>query len=118
MNRATNTTYQREYRRNNREKVNTIARHYRQKLKLETISAYGGKCACCGENTLEFMTIDHKNGGGNQDRKRMGSNSSGTGFYQRLRNAGYPQGEYQVLCYNCNNSMGAYGYCPHSERIG
>lgn len=121
MNREENTVYQRQWRENNREKVSDIAKHYRRNLKLHTIDAYGGKCACCGEATLEFLVIDHINGEGNQDRKRRGSNSSGTGFYQRLKNAGFPKGEYRVLCYNCNNSIGLWGYCPHSttkEGIG
>ena len=121
MNRESNTIYQRQWRNNNRPRVAEIARVYRQKLKLETITAYGGRCACCGQVILEFLVIDHINGGGNQDRKKRGSNSSGTGFYQRLKNEGFPQGEYRVLCYNCNNSIGAWGYCAHSavtQRIG
>lgn len=72
---------------------------YRKKLKFKVVQHYGGKCACCGEDRLEFLTVDHKNGGGNKYRRNTKKNSSA--FYSWLRREGYPL-EYQVLCFNCN----------------
>ncbi|HJR06405.1 MAG TPA: hypothetical protein VJ842_04020 [Pyrinomonadaceae bacterium] len=66
-------------------------------------------CACCGENNFEFMTIDHINGGGSQHRKKAGSNTA-----QTLMKEGLPDG-YRVLCFNCNISLGFFGYCPHQN---
>ena len=40
----------------------------------------------------------------------------GTGIYQWLKNNSYPKG-FRVLCYNCNNSYGHYGYCPHKNKL-
>jgi hypothetical protein len=88
---------------------------YRRRLKLETINAYGGPiCACkgCGITELEFLSIDHINGGGNAHRRLIGG--GGTKMYQHLRNDNFPPG-FRVLCSNCNQSLGAFGYCPHDK---
>jgi hypothetical protein len=69
-------------------------------------------CQCCGESNIEFLTFDHVEGGGRQHRKDIGGN-----FYGWLRRQGYPEG-FRVLCFNCNCSLGHYGYCPHGNVIG
>jgi hypothetical protein len=87
----------------------------RRRLRLETFQAYSEavpSCACCGESTIEFLTLDHIDGGGNADRK-ANKHSGGTTTYRRLRRSGYPPG-YRVLCWNCNAATGLYGECPHS----
>ncbi len=87
-----------------------------RKLKKAVIEAYGGKCACCGESHSEFLSIDHINGGGAKHRKSLGILGGGTNFYKWLKKEGFPQGEYQLLCHNCNQALGAYGYCPHKGK--
>lgn len=81
-------------------------------IKHETIEEYGGKCACCGETTLEFLTIDHIDETGSVERKEVGR-SGGYNFYYWLKKQGYPKDNYQVLCFNCNFAKHAYGKCPH-----
>lgn len=84
-------------------------------LKVEVMAAYGGKCACCGESTLEFLTIDHTNGDGCEHRRSVGK---GKNIYRDIKRQGFPQdGRYQVLCFNCNIALGFYGYCPHRPEI-
>ncbi len=76
--------------------------------RYEVLSAYSDgvpACACCGERLLEFLSIDHVDGGGSLDRM------SGS-IYGRLKRLGFPPG-FRVLCHCCNQSLGAYGYCPH-----
>lgn len=82
-------------------------------LKKQVIGHYGGVCACCGETTIEFLCIDHVNGGGARHREKLGMNG-GVQFYRWLRRNHFPTG-YRVLCSNCNLSLGAYGYCPHKR---
>lgn len=83
-----------------------------QRLRMAALEAYGGaKCSCCGESHVEFLALDHINGGGNQMRK---VHKTGKEFYKWLRNNGYPEG-FRVLCHNCNHSLGSYGYCPHNK---
>lgn len=103
----------REYSRAHADEISEKRKKERRTLKQSVIDAYGGKCACCGINTHEFLTIDHVNGDGAAHRKENGI-SSGRSFklYRLLTNQGFPPG-FRVLCFNCNSSRGFYGYCPH-----
>lgn len=83
-------------------------------LKKELVDAYGGKYKCCGETHLEFLTIDHIKGDGHSHRKQVGK---GRNVYKDLKKRGYPKGDYQILCFNCNTALGFYGYCPHRPHI-
>jgi len=86
-----------------------IDRHRRRRIFC--INYYGGKCACCGESTIEFLTIDHPLKDGAAHRKITGSGSS---FYSWLQRNNYPSG-FRVLCRNCNSADGLYGRCPHES---
>ena len=108
--------YYRDYHRANRERIIKRQRNYRVKLRLEVLSHYSNgelKCDCCGERQIEFLTIDHIKGDGAKHRKTIGA-TGGMKIYLWLRKQGYPKG-YRVLCYNCNQSYGFYGYCPHKK---
>ena len=86
---------------------------YLARLKRETFIAYGGvSCTCCKETHIEFLTIDHINGGGAEQRRRDGK--VGGNLYVWLRRQGYPPG-FRVLCMNCNFAMGLFGACPHTK---
>lgn len=90
-------------------------KRYRNKLRQEAIEHYGGKCACCGETNIAFLTLDHIDGCGNQHRRSLfGANVSGNAFYRKMRALGYPSG-LQVLCWNCNMAKAHYGICPHQN---
>src|SRR3990167_5687938 len=83
-------------------------RFMRQAIRAEVIGHYGNKCACpgCDVDRIEFMCIDHIEGGGNKERRELGLR--GAAFYRHLKKLGYPPG-YRVLCHNCNQSRGCYG---------
>jgi len=88
----------------------------RERLRISALIAYSDDppyCKCCGEHTLEFLTLDHVDGGGNATRSREG-HRGGPAQYRRLRREGWPPG-YQVLCWNCNAAKGLYGNCPHQD---
>jgi hypothetical protein len=89
-------------------------REWLQRLKLAAYRAYGGPwCACCGEDCMKLLTLDHINNDGHLDRKKNGT--GGANLYQRLKRQGYPPG-FQVLCFNCNWGRHANGgVCPHME---
>lgn len=86
-----------------------------RKCKRETMSHYGKVCQCCGESRLEFLTLDHINQDGAEHRRKMGFNSTctGYGFYLWLRKNNWPNLGLQVLCANCNSAKGSCGVCPH-----
>lgn len=87
---------------------------YARKVREEVLAAYGGRCACCGETTSEFLTIDHVNNDGAAHRREIGG--YGLSIYRWLRREGFPQdGRFQILCHNCNQAKGLYGTCPHQR---
>lgn len=105
---------QRDYIKANPSKANSYNRANYAKKRLEVLSHYSqGKieCACCGENHIEFLALDHIEGGGRQHRKKH----SGAYFYHSIVKAGFPAG-LQVLCHNCNLAKGFYGECPHQKE--
>lgn len=98
-------------------RINTNISHRKAtwKLKLEIINAYGGKCECCGETNIEFLTIDHINGNGKEHRNEI-KKESGIDLYRWLRKNNFPTDNFRLLCMNCNFSLGKYGYCPHNKE--
>ena len=80
-------------------------------MRKQTIQIYGGKCVCCGEDKYEFLAFDHKDGNGNAHRKTIKA-SSELPFLRWLKRNNYPN-MIRLLCHNCNQSRGFYGYCPH-----
>jgi hypothetical protein len=80
-------------------------------IRERLFAGYGGKCECCGESRFEFLALDHVNGGGRQERKTM----STIQIALRAIREGFPD-KYRILCHNCNQSIGWYGYCPHKDQ--
>jgi hypothetical protein len=84
---------------------------YLYTVKLEAIEAYGGAfCACCLEDEILFLGLDHIENDGAIE------NVSGHHLYSYLRKYGFPPG-FRVLCHNCN--LGRYlngGTCPHASK--
>jgi hypothetical protein len=91
-------------------------REYHRSLKRKILKAYGQKCVCCGITTYEFLCLDHVNNDGKQDRKELGSGMTSGALYRLIIRLGYPK-KYQILCHNCNMSLGFFGYCPHQPKI-
>ena len=85
-----------------------------RRVRLECLQHIGGletpQCACCGEATFEFLTIDHVNNDGAEHR-RDGVGS--TSLMCWLKRNNWPDG-FQVLCWNCNDGKERNGgTCPH-----
>lgn len=84
-----------------------------KRLKLEVLTHYSNgtpKCVCCGENHIEFLTMNHISGGGNKHMKEIGASN----FYRWLKKNNFPEG-FNVMCMNCNFALGKFGYCPHKN---
>ena len=136
-NRESVNQYQREYYQKNREKMREndrirrlehiderrkrsrvyhekVAKQKHLEIKIKVFTHYSNgkpKCACCGENLIEFLALDHIKG-----REAMGDKRGDTGIkiYRRLEKNGFPSG-YQILCHNCNIAKGKDGICPHKN---
>ena len=83
-------------------------KEWRGKLRKDVLDAYGGRCLCCGEPNLRFLTIDHEMGYDGKSPRR------GDHLYLWLKTKGFPSG-FRVLCIGCNAALGHYGYCPHGD---
>lgn len=117
--RAKNPDY-REYQRKTRKANN-------DRLKEKLIAAYGrnGGCVCCGETERVFLQLDHIYGGGCAHARKIASERGGKSngirygriIWRDLERKGFPVGEFQILCANCN--VGKYrngGVCPHQAK--
>lgn len=95
----------------------TYQRTSRLRLKSLVFAAYGGKCSCCGETGVEFLTVDHVANDGAAHRKLMrdaGKRGSGD-IYRYARDNNYPA-SLQLLCWNCNMSKRlGRGVCAHQR---
>lgn len=126
--RSCNAKWARNYRKNNKEGCAEAKKRYHHKnrtailermqkyisgLKDIVFNMYGNKCACCGETNREFFAIDHLEGGGTQERKRLGTR----GILIAASKDGFKKDKYQLLCHNCNMSLGFFGYCPHRPHV-
>lgn len=110
---AANAASARHYKAKNREHYKAYKRAWDQALRLEVLEHYGRICACCGETTLEFLSLDHKNGGGTKHRQELGLR--GSGIWGWVKKENFPD-MFQVMCHNCNQAIGYYGRCPHETH--
>jgi predicted restriction endonuclease len=116
--------YENRYREKHRDEVNESRRKWRRQTDFDRIKnrqtrervllKYGNKCACCGETTYQFLSFDHKEGRGKQHRE--GIAETGQKFVRWL-DKNPVQKDIQILCHNCNQSLGHYGFCPHHPEI-
>jgi hypothetical protein len=96
-----------------REAHNARARAKWARLRAEVIAGYGGRCACCGEEQPEFLTLDHVDGGGAAERRKHGPRV----HLLAAKREGFPD-RFQVLCWNCNSARHLNdGVCPHEREI-
>lgn len=73
---------------------------------------YGRICRCCGESEIAFLTIDHTNNDGCNQRRQHKCRD----IYRWIIKNNFPP-DLQVLCYNCNCGKARNGgICPHQEK--
>jgi hypothetical protein len=92
--------YNRKYKLENKERLAEHNKRKRMELRVDVLSHYSPEMCCdvCKENNIEFLAIDHINGGGADHRRRCPSSES---MYRDIKKSGYPDG-FRVLCHNCN----------------
>jgi len=90
----------RKWRYNNIDKVRDYKRNWAIILKEKILDHYGRKCKCCGETNTDFLTFDHINNDGAEQRRKNKMQGGGAVYYW-IRKNNYPA-TLQVLCFNCN----------------
>lgn len=92
-----------EYYDENKGRISKKSKNNRIERKIQVFNILGGcKCVICGEEKLEFLTIDHIDGTGYLDRK---IGLTGEKLYRAIANNKYPQeklSNLRVLCYDHN----------------
>ena len=81
--------YKKRYYYDNLEKCRERGRRCQQKIRMQVLMHYSGDypfCSCCGEKTIEFLSIDHINGGGYRHKKDNKIHS----IYLWLKRNNYP----------------------------
>ena len=72
----------------------------RQRKRKEVLDHLGGKCQQCGYSDYRALQIDHVNGKGSRERRRLYKSSASYKFYKRVKLD--KKNRYQILCANCN----------------
>lgn len=106
----------RRYRERNPDACAKAAALCAEKTKAIVFDHYGRVCKCCGETRVEFLTLDHIDGGGAAHRRELKAAKKGSSIYVWAKNNGLPD-TLQTLCMNCNFSKGRRGYCPHEREM-
>jgi len=75
----------------------TRQRRYALKKRAEVLEALGNQCVVCGITDPRVLQIDHVNGGGTQEHRKI---KSRTIFLRKVLDD--QEGLYQLLCANCN----------------
>ncbi len=85
-----------------------LIREY-QKVKVEF------KCECCGQvKDFHFMTIDHSDNNGSEHKREAGNH---TLTHHILIHGFDPKYRLGIMCWDCNASLGQYGFCPHHPEV-
>lgn len=117
--------YQKRWKVENYDRFKTVQKHVYVALRLECLQRYGGleipECCCCKEKIVEFLTLDHVEGGGSTHQREIFNDKSigGNSFYYKLKKLDFPnEPRLQVLCVNCNFGKRTNKYCPHELLNG
>lgn len=101
----------------NRKVVNKSYREKASKLRIELLCYYSHldipSCRCCGETEIQFLAIDHLEGGSQEDYKKHKNTMN---YYNYLLKNKHKK-KMQVLCHNCNSAFAHYGFCPHNPSV-
>lgn len=90
------------HKKRNAEKRREVLLHYSDSIDIQ--------CKCCETKVLDFLTLDHINGGGRQHR--LATTHSTVGYLHTLHEqTGKWLEGFQVLCMNCNWYKHLNGEC-------
>jgi hypothetical protein len=97
----------------NKERLNAEDKEQRKARRAEMITAYGGKCDCCGlADDPAFLTLEHIHRDGKAHRAQF---KSPEGVYNDLQRRGWPKEGLTLLCWCCQMARAFHGSCPHER---
>lgn len=93
-----------------KEEYAEAGRERQQGYKRFIVETLGGKCICCGETDLAFLTLEHIHKDGQAHR------ATKKNIYCDVIRQGVPKDRYTVLCMNCNYATRYNHVCPHQLK--
>ena len=87
------------YQRKNRNKFREYDRSRHRRVKIAAFAVLGDVCVLCGEDEEEFLTVDHIDGGGSEDRISRGRRE----IYISIVRDETQRKRFRLLCRNCNS---------------
>lgn len=97
--RARSLTHTKKYRAKNPDKITRARKSQYTSRRLKALEMIGGACCVyCGCDVVSFLEINHKNGDGCKEWKKMGA-----GIVDRLLNGTRTTDDLEVACRVCNN---------------
>jgi len=89
----------------NPEYMKKLRREWKRTARLSVLNHYSNGtmvCADCGEDNINFLTVDHVEGGGRKHRKEIRTYLT-LWLWGQYRKTGKWPGDFQVICSNCND---------------
>jgi hypothetical protein len=91
--------WRREYARKNSNKRKEWAATTVKNIRARVFARYGSICVLCGYNDVRALDLDHIRGRPSDEKPRKASGRSYTACKRALA---APDGEFRILCRNCN----------------
>lgn len=107
--------YRPKYRRRHRLDIRTYNRKYGFLIKKRIVEKLGGKCAKCRTTDIRLLQVNHKNGNGTRELRRLGSHD----FYRLILSGKRATNDLELRCANCNllyEYETGRRWCPVEER--
>lgn len=80
-------------------RANVRKRQRHKESRPRLVTELGGKCSICGFDNPKSLVVDHINGGGRVERRKMGGHKF---YWHYLNHLDEARKKLQVLCSNCN----------------
>jgi len=94
--------YQHQWYLKNKEEKLRKSKEYRKKIRKNVFLMLGGKCVYCGCDNMDALEVNHKNGGGYQEQKRLRKKGSTSTFYLHILKGRRRTDDLELTCSICN----------------
>jgi hypothetical protein len=80
-----------------------------------SITAYGGRCRCCGTTNQKYLQLDHVNSDGADHKRELYNNGRAGSMYTWALRNDFPD-RLQLLCANCHQAKTSHGGCTIEDH--
>lgn len=77
----------------------------------QVLKKYGGACRCCGITEPRWLSIEHRDQNGSEERKRNPQFVGSSRYYTLAREP--KRDDLELACFNCQMAVYWHGWCPH-----